>query len=78
MKSLSVIVWSRWDFIGNIIYLGQDSQDVAYRPHDIHQLVVLRFLSTDNVADPVTKPLAQEVFECHCTTMGLMHKGDWL
>ena len=35
-------------------------------------------LSTDNVTDPLTTPLAQEVFERHCTMMGLMHKGDWL
>ena len=40
--------------------------------------MVERVLSTDNVADPLTKPLAQEVFERHCTTMGLMHKGNWL
>ena len=41
-------------------------------------VVVERVLSTDNIADPLTKPLAQEVFEYHCTTMGLMHKGNWL
>ena len=40
--------------------------------------VVERVSSTDNVANPLTKPLAQEVFERHCTTMGLMHKGAWL
>ena len=26
----------------------------------------------------MTKPLAQEVFERHCTTMGSLHKGNWL
>ena len=36
-------------------------------------VVVERFPSTDTVADPLTKPLAQEVFERHCTTMGLMN-----
>ena len=41
-------------------------------------VVVERVPSTDNVADPLTKPLAQEVFESHCTTMGLLHKGNWL
>ena len=37
-------------------------------------VVVERVLSTDNVVDPLTKPLAQEVFERHCTTMGLLHR----
>ena len=37
-----------------------------------------RVLSMYNAADPLTKPLAQEVFECHCTTIGLMHKGGRL
>ena len=40
--------------------------------------MVERVPSTDNVVDPLTKPLAQEVFERHCTTMGLLHKGNWL
>ena len=33
-------------------------------------IVTERVPSTDNVIDPLTKPLAQEVFERHCTTMG--------
>ena len=33
-------------------------------------VVTERVPSTDNVTDPLTKPLAQEVFERHCTTMG--------
>ena len=41
-------------------------------------LVVERVLSIENITDLLTKPLVQEVFERHCTTMGLMHKGDWL
>ena len=41
-------------------------------------LVVERVPLKDNVADPLTKTLAQEVFERHCTTMGLMHKGNSL
>ena len=41
-------------------------------------VVVERAPLTDNVVDPLTKPLAQEVFERHCTTMQLMHKGNWL
>ena len=40
-------------------------------------VVVERVPSTDNIVDPLTKPLAQEVFERHCTTMGLMQKGNW-
>ena len=35
-------------------------------------VVVERLPSTKNGADPLTKPLAQEVFERHCTTMGLI------
>ena len=41
-------------------------------------LVIERVPSMDNVTDPLTKPLAQEVFERHCTTMGFMQKGDRL
>ena len=37
-----------------------------------------RVPSTDNVADPLTKPLALEVFERHCICIGLMYKGDGL
>ena len=37
-----------------------------------------RVSSTDNVAYPMTKPLAQEVFERHFICMSLMYKGDWL
>ena len=33
-----------------------------------------RVPSTDNIVDPLTKPLAQEVFERHCICMGLMYK----
>ena len=40
--------------------------------------MVERVLLTENITDSLTKPLSLEVFECHCTTMGLMHKGDWL
>ena len=39
-------------------------------------VVVERVPSTDNVTDPLTMPLAQQVFECHCTTIGLFHKGN--
>ena len=41
-------------------------------------VVVERVSSADNITDPLTKPLAQEVFEHHCICMGLMYKHDWL
>ena len=62
----------------------QKSKHILKRFHLIMEIVargdvvVERVLSTDNVADLLTKPLAQEVFERHCTTMGLLHKGNWL
>ena len=37
-----------------------------------------RVPSIDNIADPLTMPLAEEVFERHCICMGLMYKRDWL
>ena len=62
----------------------QKSKHILRRFHLIKDIVargdvvVERFPSTDNVVHPLTKPLAQEVFERHCTTMALLHKGDWL
>ena len=62
----------------------QKSKHILRRFHLIKEIVtrgdvvVERIPSTDNLADPLTKPLAQEVFERHCTTMGLLHKGNWL
>ena len=62
----------------------QKSKRILRRFHLIREIitrgdvVVERVPSTDNVADPLTKPLAQEVFDRHCTTIGLMHKGNWL
>ena len=44
----------------------------------IRDVVMERVPSTDNIADPLTKPLAQEVFEHNCICMGLMYKHDWL
>ncbi|CAL9098002.1 unnamed protein product [Musa textilis] len=34
--------------------------------------------SEDNIADPLTKPLTQNVFERHRGLMGIRHIGDWL
>ena len=63
----------------------QKSKHILRRFHLIREIVargdivvVEKVPSTDNVADPLTKPLAQEVFERHCTTMRLLHKGNWL
>ena len=62
----------------------QKSKHILRRFHLIREIVARgdvvmeRVTSTDNVTNPLTKPLAQEVFGRHCTTMGLMHKGDWL
>ena len=39
-------------------------------------VVVERVPSTDNSVDLLAKPLAQEAFEHHYTTMWLMYKGD--
>ena len=39
-------------------------------------VVIERVPSTDNVADPLTKPLAQEVSKHHCICMSLMYKHD--
>ena len=60
----------------------QWSKHILTRFHLIREIIargdvmVERVPSTNNVTDPLTKPLAQEVFERHCTTMGLLHKGN--
>ena len=41
-------------------------------------VVMERVRSTDNITDPLTMPLAQEVFEHHSIYIGLMYKDDWL
>ena len=62
----------------------QKSKHILRRFHLIREIVargdvvVERIPSTNNLADPLTKPLAQGVFERHCTTMRLLHKGNWL
>ena len=62
----------------------QKSKHILRRFHSIREIVargdvvVERVPWTKNVTDLLTKHLAQEVFERHCTTMGLMHKGNWL
>ena len=62
----------------------QKSKHILRRFHLIREIVARgdvvmeRVPSTENVADPLTKPLAQEIFDCHCTSMGMLHKGNWL
>ena len=33
--------------------------------------------TADNIADPLTKPLSQKVFEGHLGRMGLKYMGNW-
>jgi len=40
-------------------------------------VAVERVPSEDNIADPLTKPLTQIVFERHRDNMGLKIVGDW-
>ena len=56
----------------------QNSKHILRRFHLIREIVAKRDVMmervplTDYVVDLLTKPLVQEVFERHCTTMGLM------
>ena len=62
----------------------QKLKDIMRRFHLIVEIiargdvVMEKVPSTDNVADPLTKPLAQEVSKRHRICMGLMYKRDWL
>jgi hypothetical protein len=62
----------------------QKSKHILRRFHLIREIIarkdaeVGRVPSEDNVADPLTKPLSQSVFERHLISMGLRHVGDWL
>ena len=38
---------------------------------------VKRVNSTDNVADPLTKPLGQQKIEAHFEKMGLKYVANW-
>ena len=44
----------------------------------VREVVMDRVLLTNYIAAILKKPLAHVVFECHFTSMRLMHKGDWL
>ena len=60
----------------------QKSKHVLRRFHLIREIVtrgdvvVERVSSEDNIADPLTKPLSQIVFERHRSLMGIRHIGD--
>ena len=62
----------------------QKSKYILRQFHLIREIIarkdvdVGRVPSEDNVADPLTKPLSQSVFEHHLISMGLRHVGDWL
>ncbi|XP_057788404.1 secreted RxLR effector protein 161-like [Salvia miltiorrhiza] len=61
----------------------QRSKHIMRRYHLIREIigrgdvVVERVASAENVADPLTKPLSQKVFEGHLEKMGLRYAGDW-
>ena len=43
------------------------------------QDMVIEWVNTkNNIADPFTKALPQQQFECHLNCMGIKYKGDWL
>ena len=62
----------------------QRSKHIMRRYHLIREIIgrgdvqVDRVTSEENVADPLTKPLSQKVFEKHLEKMGLKTMGNWL
>ena len=61
----------------------QKSKHIERRFHLIHDYLeknyveVKRVDSTDNVADPLTKPLDQQKIEAHLEKMGLRYVANW-
>ena len=61
----------------------QKSKHIERRFHLIHDYLekgyveVKRVDSTDNVADPLTKPLGQQKIEAHLEKMGLRYVANW-
>ena len=61
----------------------QKSKHIERRFHLIHDYLekdyaeVKRVDSTDNVADPLTKPLGQQKIEAHFKKMGLRYVANW-
>ena len=62
----------------------KNNKHVLRKFHIIREIVgrndvkVCKVHTEDNVADPLTKPLAQPKHESHTRSMGLRHMGDWL
>ena len=61
----------------------QKSKHIERRFHLIRDYLekdyveVKRVNSTDNVADPLTKPLGQQKIEAHLEKMGLRYVANW-
>ncbi|XP_052194739.1 secreted RxLR effector protein 161-like [Diospyros lotus] len=62
----------------------QRSKHILRRFHLIREIIghgdikMEKVVSAENVADPLTKPLSQQVFERHLEKMGLRYMGNWL
>ncbi len=62
----------------------QRMKHVQRKFHLIREIVkrgdvsIIKIASAENVADPLTKPLSQKVFEKHVKEMGLRIVADWL
>ena len=61
----------------------QKSKHILRRFHLIREIidrgdiVVERVSSNNNITDPLTKVLTQNVFKSHCSLMEIRHVGDW-
>ena len=62
----------------------QKSKHIERRYHIIREIVgrkdiaIQRVASADNVADPLTKALNQQLLERHLEKMGIRYSGDWV
>ena len=62
----------------------QKSKHILRRFHLIREIIgrgdvaVERVSLENNIVDPLTKTLSQNVFESHRSLMGIKHIGDWL
>ena len=61
----------------------QRSKHILRRFHLIREIVdrgdvkICRVSTLDNLADPLTKPLAQQKHEAHTRSIGIRHMPDW-
>ena len=61
----------------------QKSKHILRRFHLIREIaarrdiIIERVSSEDNIADPLTKPLPQKLFEHHLLSMGIRHVNEW-